>query len=91
MDGGLRAEALLNRPVCAFMSEKLEFYLARGCSLTVLRGRAVCRGEADLGPLGDVALAGNRKLAALVLATDGRSVPVERGVTIAPDALRRAV
>jgi hypothetical protein len=73
------------------MSEQLEFYRARGRSLTLLRGRPVRQGEAELGPLADVLIAGNGELVAFVLATDGRPVPLRAGVTIDPDALRRAV
>jgi hypothetical protein len=104
MGCGLLAEALLKQPVC-FRNIRLgiaidvifDASLERALALDVLCGdrnrRFLAYGAArwNLGPLGDILIAGNGKLAALVLATDGRSVPLQPGPTVAPDALRRAV
>jgi hypothetical protein len=101
---GLLAEALLKRPVC-FRDIRLgiaidvifDASLERALALDVLCGdrnrRFLAYGACEMEPrpLGDILIAGNGKLAALVLATDGRPVPLQPGLTVAPDALRRAV
>ena len=74
------------------MSQELEFYRAKGRSLTALRGERVRRGAAELGTLADIELRADGEIAAVHLdGHDRHSVSPVPGLTIGPDSLRRAV
>jgi hypothetical protein len=88
----LRHDAVAVDSALVLMSQELEFYRARGRSLTALRGQAVRRGATELGTLADVELESGGVLSAVFLAGDGpAAVSATARLTIGPNSLRRAV